>query len=52
MSKRNDATPTYACMTPTSDLRRVHEPHDERIASKRSHRVRSALAKVVAAIRP
>jgi hypothetical protein len=39
-------------MTPTSDLRRVHQPHDERVAGKRSHPMRSALAKFAARVRP
>ena len=47
-----DTPPTYSCLAPRSDLRRVHEPHDERVAAgKGSQPLRRALAKVAAAVR-
>jgi hypothetical protein len=49
---KTDSPPMYSCMASTSDLRRVQEPHDERVAvTDTQHRLRRALAKLVAAVR-
>jgi len=49
---KTDNPPMYSCMASTSDLRRVQEPHDERVAvTDTQHRLRRALAKLVAAVR-
>jgi len=49
---KTDNPPMYSCMASTNDLRRVHEPHDERVViTDTPHRLRRALAKLVAAVR-
>ena len=48
---KTESPQTYPCMMPRSDLRRVHEPHDERVVITRS-RLRRAFAKLTGATRP
>jgi hypothetical protein len=48
---KTESTPMYPCMMARSDLRRVQQPHDERVVVTRS-RLRRALAKLTGAARP
>jgi hypothetical protein len=48
---KTDPPPMYACMMPKSDLRRVQQPHDERVAIA-PRPLRKMLGKLTGAIRP
>jgi hypothetical protein len=48
---KHDPPPMYACMMSKSDLRRVQQPHDERVVIARRP-LRSMLAKLAGAVRP
>jgi len=50
MPRNDDPASIYPCMMPRDNLRRVHEPNDERVVLTRS-RLQRALAKLAAAIR-
>ena len=45
-----DPPPMYACMMPKSDLRRVQQPHDERVVITRRP-LRRMLAKLAGTVR-
>ena len=47
---KTEPPPMFACMTPRSDLRRVHQPHDERVVTARRP-LRRVLAKLTGAVR-
>ena len=47
---KTEPPPMYACMMPRSDLRRVQQPHDERLVTTRRP-LRRALAKLTGAVR-
>jgi hypothetical protein len=47
---KTEPPPMYACMMPKSDLRRVQQPHDERVVITRRP-LRRMLAKLTGAVR-
>jgi hypothetical protein len=51
MAKQDPAPVLYPCMIQKPDMRRVHEPADERIVARTS-RVRRVFARLAVAPRP
>ena len=47
---KTEPSPMYACMMPKSNLRRVQQPHDERVVITR-HPLQRVLAKLTGAVR-
>ena len=47
---KTEPSPMYACMMPKSDLRRVEQPHDERVVITRRP-LRRMLAKLTGSVR-
>ena len=48
---KTDPPPMHPCMMPSSDLRFVHEPHDERLVITPRRPLRRVLAKLTGAVR-